>query len=118
MTAEQLLGAARKLLHDGGISAGWRALAVATLSRQALETAIDDYWLRAAPGGEGAPRTIQLLCLPSYIDETTAELAFQTWALLSGACHVRAYDLAPSPEELSVWLTDASAVIAGLGAAT
>jgi hypothetical protein len=116
MTPAQLLTAATKLFDDGGIPAGWRAVAAATLCRQALEAAVDDYWDQVAPCAKGAPRTIQLLCLPSYIDEITAELAAQTWASLSGACHVRAYDLAPSPDELSGWLTDTGTVIAGLGA--
>jgi hypothetical protein len=117
VTPAQLLDEATKLLHHGGIPGGWRAVAVATLSRQALEAAIDEYWRRSAPGAEGAPRTIQLLCLPSYAEETTAELAGQTWVSLSGACHVRAYDLAPSPDELSAWLIDAGTVIAGLSLA-
>jgi hypothetical protein len=117
VTSAQLLAAATKLLHDGGLPAGWRAVAVATLTRQALESAIDDYWIRAAPGAQGAPRTTQLLCLPSYTEETTAELAAQTWVSLSGACHVRAYDLAPSPDELSAWLIDTGTVIAGLSLA-
>jgi hypothetical protein len=117
MTPSQLLTAATKSLHDGGIPAGWRAVAAVTLSRQALEAAVDNYWDQVAPGAKGAPRTIQLLCLPSYIDEITAELAAQTWVSLSGACHVRAYDLAPSPDELSAWLADTNTVIAGLGAA-
>jgi hypothetical protein len=118
VTPKQLLAAATKLLNDAGTRAGWRAVAVAALTRQALEAAIDGYWARAAaPGAERAPRTTQLLCLPSSIDEITAEPAFQTWASLSGACHDPAYDLAPSTDELSRWLTDTGAVIAGLDAA-
>jgi len=113
MTPVQLLDAAATLLH-ASIPSGWRAVGVAALSRQALENAIDDYWLSVAPGAADANRTAQLLCLPSYVDDTTAELAAQTWVSLSGACHVRAYDLAPSADELSRWLADAGAVVAGL----
>jgi hypothetical protein len=116
MTPAQLLTAATTLFH-AAIPAGWRAVGVAALSRQALEKAMDDYWSGVAPGTADANRTAQLLCLPSYVDEHTAELAAQTWVSLSGACHVRAYDLAPSPDELSRWLTDTGTVIAGLSAA-
>ncbi len=114
MTAEQLLAAARKLLGNGAVIAGWRAVAVAALARQALEAAIDGYWRGAAPGAGSAPRQTQLLCLPSYADEATSELAAATWVSLSGACHVRAYDLAPSSDELSHWLSDTQSVLAGL----
>lgn len=117
MTPPELLASAEKLLHGDGASSGWRPVAVAALSRQALEMAIDDYWARRAPGAERAPRGTQLLCLPSYVDEMTAELAAQTWVSLSGACHVRAYDLAPSPDELSRWLSDTRAVLTGLNSA-
>jgi hypothetical protein len=117
MTPAQLLAAATKLLNVGSSGTGWGGVAVAALSRQALEAAIDEYWLHHARGAEVAPRTTQLLCLPSYVDEATAELAAQTWVSLSGACHIRAYDLAPSPDELSRWLADTRAVIAVLGVA-
>jgi hypothetical protein len=113
VTPDDLLAAATTLLHRA-IPTGWRAIGVAVLSRQALEMAIDDYWRHAAPEATAANRSTQLLCLPSYADQTTAELAAQTWVSLSGACHVRAYDLPPSPDELARWLTDTGAVIAGL----
>lgn len=54
--------------------------------------------------------------MPTYADETISELAASTWVSLSGACHVRAYDLAPSRDELSRWLSDAGTVLAGLAA--
>ncbi len=116
MTPPQLLGAARKLLDHPVVSTGWRPVAVAALARQALEAAIDDFWARAAPGAEAAARQTQLLCLSSYTDEGISELAAITWVLLSGACHVRAYDLTPSHDELSRWLSDTDAVLAGLAA--
>lgn len=118
MTASQLLAAARLLLDRAGVAVGWRAVAVAALARQALETAIDDLWGREAAGTEQASRHTQLLCLPSYADEAIAELAASTWVSLSGACHVRAYDLAPSADELSRWLSDTGTVIAGLALTT
>ena len=114
MTASQLLAAARVLSAQSGVVAGWRAVAVAVLARQALETAMDDLWRRKAPGAEEAARQTQLLCLPCYADEALSELAANTWASLSGACHVRAYDLAPSADELTRWLSATSTVLAGL----
>ena len=116
MTASQLLTAARILSQRAGVVAGWRAVAVAALSRQALETAIDDLWRREAPGAEHAARQTQLLCLPCYADEAISELAASTWVSLSSACHVRAYDLAPSGDELVRWLADTGTVVAGLAA--
>jgi hypothetical protein len=66
VTASQLLAAARVLSAQSGVVAGWRAVAVAVLARQALETAMDDLWRRKAPGTEEAARQTQLLCLPCY----------------------------------------------------
>lgn len=114
MTAPQLLAAAKVLLARSAVVSGWRAVAVAVLARQALETSIDDLWRREAPGVEEAARHTQLLCLPCFADEAISELAGSTWVSLSGACHVRAYDLAPSADELSRWLADTETVVAGL----
>jgi len=116
VTPSQLLAAARVFLDHGGLRSGWRPVAVAALTRQALESAIDDFWARAAPGAEGAARQTQLICLSSYTDERISELAATTWVSLSGACHVRAYDLAPSDDELSHWLSDTATVLTGLAA--
>jgi len=112
-TAE-LLDAARSLLTAAPAPSGWQARAVATLTRQALEAALDDFWLRVAPGVEAAPRSTQLLCLPTYAGDQVAGLASTTWSSLSNACHVRAYDLAPSLDELARWLAATAQVLDAL----
>ena len=113
--AELLLAAARALLADGSV-AGWRAHAVATLSRQALEAGIDAYWREVAPGTEQASMNVQFLCLPVYAGSYVGGLASTTWKSLSGVVHVRAYDLAPTADELRGWADNVDAVLAGLAA--
>jgi hypothetical protein len=113
--AELILAAARQLMTDGSV-AGWRAQAVATLSRQALEAGIDAYWRDVAPGTEEASMNVQLLCLPVYAGSYVGGLAATTWKSLTGVVHVRAYDLAPTADELQGWADNVDAVLAGLAA--
>jgi hypothetical protein len=115
--AQELLAAARLLLISAPSPAGWRPNAIATLTRQALEAGIDAYWQRVASGTEQAHRSVQLLCLPVYAGDDLGGLASLTWVSLSGVCHVRAYDLAPSGDELARWADNVDRVLAGLGEA-
>jgi hypothetical protein len=101
------------MLASGPIS-GWRTQAIATLTRQALETSIDAYWADIAPGAERATMNVQLLCLPLYAGAEVAGLAGAAWSALSGVCHVRAYDLSPTADELRRWVNDVDTVIASL----
>jgi hypothetical protein len=114
---DELLTAARRLLVSQPVVDGWRACAVATLTRQALEVGIDAFWRRVAPGTEAENRTVQLLCLPVYAGEEIGGLASTTWVSLSSACHVRGYDLVPSSDELARWADNVEHVLVGLDAA-
>jgi hypothetical protein len=116
--ADELLAAARALLVDAGPDGGgWRARAIATLARQALEAGLDAFWRSVAPGVEEANRTEQLLCLPVYAGDDVGGQAFASWAVLSEACHVRAYDLVPTDDELARWVDDVDRLLAALAAA-
>lgn len=59
----------------------------ALLTRQALETALDDFWRQLAPEVEHASRHSQLLCLGSYLGEPPlAAGVAHVWSALSNAC--------------------------------
>lgn len=83
----------------------------AILGRQALETALDQFWARAAPGVEAAPRRAQMICLSEYSDDELARRVRYAWHGLSSACHHHAYDLPPIESELSGWLDDVEVLI-------
>jgi hypothetical protein len=113
MTSRELIGRALALLEerDSLPRATWPR-AVAVLARQALETAVAGRLAKKAPGLQLCTFATQFRCLPWYIDDRdTALLAHQTWAALSSACHHHAYDLAPTAEELRVWLADVDRVV-------
>lgn len=114
-----LVAAARAILRGGleGAQGCWPR-AVAVLTRQALEQALDAYWSQRRPGVEGCPSMrAKMLCLPTYSDETTARQAFDAWAALSSACHVRGYDLDPTAAELESMIESVEAVLGRLGPA-
>lgn len=75
---------------------GWPR-AVALLTRQALEKAIDDFWA-------ASPATADLTCLPVYLHPGIARQISYVWAALSSACHYHPYDLAPIAGELDGWI--------------
>lgn len=85
--------------------------AAALLGRQALESALDQFWTQTAPGVETASRHAQLLCLPEYAGVVLARRVRSAWHLLSGACHHHAYELPPIASELNGWLDDVQALI-------
>jgi hypothetical protein len=75
--------------------------AVALLTRQSLEEAIDELWAETLPAMAATSARAQLLCLGEYLgDEEAAENAAHTWGWLSNVCHHRAYELAPTSTEL------------------
>ncbi|MGE3345732.1 MAG: hypothetical protein AB7L71_20095, partial [Vicinamibacterales bacterium] len=49
----------------------------------------------------------QLICLPAYLrgERLLAEELAYDWAALSRACHQHPYELPPTFEELSQWMT-------------
>src|SRR5262249_52865661 len=104
----KLLDAARDLLQrPDPATAGIWPRASALLVRQALESALDDYWRRHAPGVERCSMRAQLLCLPSYLQtdgaSTLAERTAYAWIRLSRACHQHVYELPPTAAELVRW---------------
>lgn len=106
MTPTELLAAARALLaaQTAATAGGWPRM-VALLTRQALETALSDFW-EARPATAGLSRSTrksQLACLPFYL-HAGARQASYVWAALSEACHYHAYELAPTAGELTRWI--------------
>ncbi len=112
-----LVARARALMespHTPSLAAWSRAAAL--LGRQALEAALDQLWLKTAPGMERASRRAQLICLSEYLAHETATRARYAWHGLSDACHHHAYELAPVAAELKGWLADVHILIAAITA--
>lgn len=107
MTPAALLAAARDLLERPAVrSVGGWPRAVALLTRQALEKALDDFWAAspATAALAACSNKTQLTCLPAYLDPGTARQISYVWAALSSACHYHPYDLAPTAGELDGWI--------------
>lgn len=111
--AAELLDLARALCAapPGALEGRWPR-AVALLTRQSLEVTLDDFWAERAPGvGESRAWRPKLLCLDAYLDDhDLGRDLYQTWATLSRACHVHAYEIDPTIDELRRWMDD----VAGL----
>lgn len=109
MDVSQLVNVARDLIQRADpATAGIWPRAGALLARLALETALDDYWRRRAPGLEQCSMRAQLLCLQSYMrndnaDDLAERIAY-VWIRLSRACHQHAYELPPTAAELAAWI--------------
>lgn len=102
MTPAELLAEADRLLTT--TRPGTRGLwprACAWLIRLALEQALDDCWRRVLPEAIGCGMRPQLLLLPRYTDQATAQEAREAWLGLARATHHHAYDLAPTAAELA-----------------
>lgn len=118
MTPADLLAAAREVLQRP-ISAtvgGWPR-AVALLTRQALEKALEEFW-KASPTAAGlsiCTMRTQLTCLPTYLDGGLAHDVNYVWAALSSACHYHPYDLAPTAAELTRWIDAVATLLAAIG---
>lgn len=119
MTPADLLAAARGLLERPAPAevGGWPR-AVALLTRQALEGALEEFWKSgpATAGLSDCTRRTQLTCLPGYLEPRLAREASYVWAALSSACHYHPYDLAPTGAELSGWINAVATLIAALSA--
>lgn len=73
---------------------------------------MDLLWAEKAPALVGAPTTVQLICLPFYVDNRdVAYRAKQCWYSLSSACHAHPYELAPTVFELTGWLEEVATFI-------
>jgi cytochrome c5 len=86
--------------------------AVAFLARQALERAVGAALAVRAPGTERCSAAAQFLCLPTYIATDNALEAAYLWSVLSRACHQHPYELAPTWDELALWLERVEALVA------
>lgn len=112
-TPEELLRLARDLLDRAEpATSGLWPRATAHLGRQAVELALDDLWVKKAPGVEESSARAQLICLPTYLeDEELAERVNHVWWVLTRAGHHHPYELAPTAAELSAWIADAEGVV-------
>jgi len=117
MNAADLLAAARQVLdRPAAATVGVWPRAVALLTRQALEKALDEFW-EATPATAGlsqCPRRSQFACLPSYLNADTAREIAYVWSALSEACHYHAYELAPTATELSGWINAVADLMASM----
>ena len=104
MNAQELLDEADKLLTT--VVPGTRGLwprACATLTRLALEKALDDFWAVRLPEARKCSMRAQLLLLPRYAGAEVAGDARDAWFGLARATHHHAYELAPTAAELRSW---------------
>ena len=116
----ELLALARGLLsRTDPETAGLWPRASALLARQALEAALDRYWISRGVALDSCSTLPQLICLARYLDD--ADLAGRVrhaWNALSDACHHHAYELAPTAEELAALLATVEAFVAPGGIAS
>lgn len=115
----ELVDMADGVLHDHASAWGgsW-ARAVALLTRQALEGALEELW--AARGVDLSPVSAhaQLICLRAYLnDDILAADIRYAWGALSRACHHHPYELAPTAEELARWAFTVRALVVRIQAA-
>jgi len=112
-TPSELLALADDVLRDHATAWGgsW-ARAVALLTRQALEAALEELWRSRRVDLSGVSARAQLVCLGPYLDDDTlaAEVRY-AWGALSRACHHHPYELAPTAEELARWLATVRALL-------
>ena len=106
-TPAEVLAMARELLdRSSPQTAGLWPRAAALLGRQALEMAVDDYWIARRIPLDSCGTSQQLICLREYLgDDELAGRVYHTWNALSAACHQHPYELAPTVGELRLWLS-------------
>ena len=85
--------------------------AAALLTRQALELVIDAALARRIPDLDGVAMRVKLACLIELTDPAAAHEAAWLWARLSTACHHHPYDLAPTGDELTEWISRVEALL-------
>lgn len=99
MSAAELLSQAERVLTTRS-TAGLSSRMAAFLARQALEEVIDE---RCAALGAPAPwanARSKLLVLRALDTAEAADRAALAWNRLSNACHVHAYEMQPSVDEV------------------
>jgi hypothetical protein len=114
LSPRQLLEAAAGLESqhlDPALARVWPR-AAAVLTRQALESQLVVVLGARFPGIQDCPCRAQLLCLQTYLaDKDLAGEVAQAWWALTGACHHRLYELAPSASEIAGWMDTVSRFI-------
>ncbi len=101
-----LLVHARALLDGEGASSirPWPR-ACALLTRQALEELLACHWAQLGWSGlTDASARSQFICLATLEDTPLTGSVTVTWVELSNACHLHAYELAPTADELLRWI--------------
>ena len=111
MNSLQLLQSAQWVLDSTTENQKWWPRAVALLTRQALESALKEWWLSNSPGGQTASFRAQLLCFVQENPISDARNTGYLWASLSRACHYNGYELPPTAQELKSWLKEVERVI-------
>ena len=109
--ADRLLGRA-----DPATAGLWPG-ASAFLALEALEASLLRLWERRTLDLQGCSMRTQLICLRSYLENTT-KLAARTghaWSALSRACHHHPYELAPTSPELKSWFSVVRELIRTVG---
>jgi hypothetical protein len=103
----ELIAVARQLVaRTDAPTAGVWPRAAALLGRQALESALDDWWRAKGIPLHECTTHAQLLCLATYLrDDGTAGQLRYAWAALTRACHYHPYELPPATGELEGWLS-------------
>jgi hypothetical protein len=104
-SADLLHGARELLSRKDAATAGLWPRASALLARQALEAALDRYWTAQGTPLDQCSTRAKLICLKErHEDRNLATRVAHTWTALSRACHHHPYELAPTAQELEVWL--------------
>lgn len=86
-------------------TAGIWPRAAALLTRQALEEAVDQYWVERQMPLDSLPTSVQLVCMRMITSEAGLPArAHEVWGALSRACHHHPYELAPTVGELTAWM--------------
>lgn len=120
MTPEELVAASRLLASHGDRHLGSnRYIAAALLLRQALEDALETFWLDRAPGLERCSSRAQLVSLPFFTSTSaTAAGVSYAWYRLSSICHHHAYELPPSHNEIDALGNIVDDFVAQMGSAS
>lgn len=91
-------------LAEGALRAGAGELgirAAAVLARQAIEYAMEDFWMLREPGVNPSSAHVRLLCLREYLsDEELARDVAYAFHALSRLCHHHPCELAPAERDL------------------
>jgi hypothetical protein len=117
-TPTEVLAMARQLLDRASPeTAGLWPRAAALLGRQALEMAVDEYWVARRIPLDSCGTRQQLICLREYLDD--ADLAgrvHHSWNELTRACHQHPYELPPTAAELERCIESVAAFTARMPA--